>query len=102
MNENFELNRPLVFGIVGSGTAGLITALILRQSFPWAEITIVSSSKIGIIGVGEGSTEHWKTFMDLCDIPLEEMITTSTLWGFMPPIWGWWKKINYSQPRQQA
>ena len=74
MNENAELNRPLVFGIVGSGTAGLITALMLRQAFPWAEITVVSSSKIGIIGVGEGSTEHWKTFMDSCEIPLEEMI----------------------------
>lgn len=74
MNENAELSRPLVFGIVGSGTAGLITALMLRQAFPWAEITVVSSSKIGIIGVGEGSTEHWKTFMDSCEIPLEEMI----------------------------
>ena len=38
------------------------------------EITIVSSSKIGIIGVGEGSTEHWKFFMDMCNIPLAELL----------------------------
>ena len=60
--------------IVGSGTAGLITALILREAFPFREITIISSSKIGIIGVGEGSTEHWRLFMNMCNIPLGEMI----------------------------
>lgn len=60
--------------IVGSGTAGLINALILRKAFPHFNITIISSSKIGIIGVGEGSTEHWRTFMEQCDIPLLELI----------------------------
>lgn len=69
--------RKISFGIVGSGTAGLITALILRQAFPSCGITIVSSSKIGIIGVGEGSTEHWRIFMDTCDIPLEKMIVAT-------------------------
>ena len=69
-----EFQKPMSFGIVGSGTAGLITALTLKKAFPLSDITIVSSSKIGIIGVGEGSTEHWKQFMDACDIPLEEMI----------------------------
>ena len=65
---------PMSFGIVGSGTAGLITALYVRKVFPLSEITVVSSSKIGIIGVGEGSTEHWAQFMEACDIPREEMI----------------------------
>jgi tryptophan halogenase len=60
--------------IAGSGTAGLITGLILRKAFPLLDITITSSSKIGIIGVGEGSTEHWKMFMDMCDIPLAELL----------------------------
>ena len=60
--------------IVGSGTAGLISALMLRKAFPAKEITVVSSSKIGIIGVGEGSTEHWNLFMQTCDIPLAELI----------------------------
>jgi tryptophan halogenase len=60
--------------IAGSGTAGLVTGLILRKAFPLFDITIISSSKIGIIGVGEGSTEHWKVFMDMCDIPLAELL----------------------------
>lgn len=61
--------------IVGAGTAGLVSALMLRQAFPLHEITVVASSKIGIVGVGEGSTEHWKTFMQVCNIPLVDLIT---------------------------
>ena len=70
--------RTFPICIVGSGTAGLIAALILRKAFPHSDITVISSSKIGIIGVGEGSTEHWRQFMDLCDIPLEEMIVETS------------------------
>jgi tryptophan halogenase len=62
------------FCIVGSGTAGLITSLILRQAFPFSSITNISSSKIGIVGVGEGSTEHWKMFMERCNIGVDELI----------------------------
>ena len=72
-----EQTKQLSFGVVGSGTAGLITALMLRKAFVNAEITIVSSSQIGIIGVGEGSTEHWSEFMRHCDIDLEEMIVST-------------------------
>lgn len=68
------MNKPISIGIVGSGTAGLISALLFRKAFPNSEITILSSSQIGIIGVGEGSTEHWRSFMDQCNIPTEEMI----------------------------
>jgi tryptophan halogenase len=69
MSNNFSI------GIVGSGTAGMIAAIMLRQAFPSSDVTIVSSSKIGIIGVGEGSTEHWKKFMELCEIPLLDLLT---------------------------
>lgn len=71
-------NNIMSIGIVGSGTAGLTTALFLRKAFPHTSITVVSSSKIGIIGVGEGSTEHWRQFMEVCDIPTEEMISNSS------------------------
>lgn len=70
MNE-----RKISIGIVGSGTAGLLASILLRQAFPKSDITVVSSTKIGIIGVGEGSTEHWRQFMDICEINLEEMIS---------------------------
>ena len=37
--------------IVGGGTAGLVTALILKSRFSSLQIDIVKSDKIGIIGV---------------------------------------------------
>ena len=46
--------------IVGSGTAGMLAAIMLKDYFPKYSITVISSKEIGIIGVGEGSTEHWK------------------------------------------
>ena len=62
--------------IVGSGTSGLISAIILRGLFPLWNITVVSSKDIGIIGVGEGSTEHWRLyFQDKYNIPVSEMVT---------------------------
>jgi tryptophan 6-halogenase len=43
--------------IVGGGTAGWIAALFLARSQPSVhKVTVVESSKIGIIGAGEGST----------------------------------------------
>jgi tryptophan halogenase len=60
--------------IVGSGTAGLCSAVYFKQMFPLFDITVVSSSNIGIIGVGEGSTEHWKDFQTFCEIPVMEMM----------------------------
>lgn len=61
--------------IVGSGTSGLITALTINSLFKNYKVTVISSEKIGIIGVGEGSTEHWRHyFQQPCDIPVDEMI----------------------------
>jgi tryptophan halogenase len=39
------------------------------------QITVISSKEIGIIGVGEGSTEHWRQyFQEPCGIDVNEMI----------------------------
>lgn len=50
--------------VVGGGTAGFVAALILKTKFPNMHIDVIRSSKIGIVGVGEGSTEHWTNFTD--------------------------------------
>lgn len=76
--------------IVGAGTAGLITALVLKLRFKTLEIEIIKSDKIGIIGVGEGTTEHWKQFTDFCNIGFNDLIkkTDATLkYGVMFEDW---------------
>lgn len=60
--------------VLGAGTAGLVTALMLREKYPTYPITIIKSDNIGIIGVGEGSTEHWAWFMNYVGISNEELI----------------------------
>jgi len=60
--------------IVGGGTSGLVTALMLKKTYPKLNIDIIESDKIGIVGVGEGSTEHWTQFMVHCDISLSKII----------------------------
>jgi tryptophan halogenase len=59
--------------VVGGGTAGLICALILRQKLN-ISISLVHSKNIGIIGVGEGSTEHFKDFMEFVGIHQYDII----------------------------
>ena len=59
--------------IVGGGTAGFITALTLKKRLP-ISITMVIPSRIGIIGVGEGSTEHFQDFREHLGIPAETFL----------------------------
>jgi len=44
--------------IVGGGTAGWLAALMISKVHPYHELTMIESSKIGIIGAGEGSTGY--------------------------------------------
>jgi hypothetical protein len=56
--------------IVGGGSAGWMTALILarRLTKQGVEITVIESPAVGIIGVGEGSTPWLRGFFDSLDI----------------------------------
>jgi len=54
--------------VVGGGTAGCIAALMLKSQFPSKHIKIIESSNVGIVGVGESSTEHWKEFCNFTNI----------------------------------
>lgn len=68
------MKTPRNICVVGGGTAGLIAALVLKKSYPALQVDLIESSKIGIIGVGEGSTEHWKEFMDFLGINKQELL----------------------------
>jgi tryptophan halogenase len=48
--------------VVGGGTAGCVAALLLKSRFPRKDVRIVESPEVGIVGVGESSTEHWTDF----------------------------------------
>lgn len=61
--------------VLGGGTSGLITALVLKRWYPLLDVTVIESSNVGIVGVGEGSTEHWAQFMKVVGISLKELIT---------------------------
>lgn len=56
--------------ILGGGTAGWLTALQVRQLFDKAEITLVESSTVGILGAGEGSVPLLPTFIKSLGIDL--------------------------------
>lgn len=43
-------------GIIGGGTAGYLTALFLKKKYGDKNITVIESSKIPVIGVGEATT----------------------------------------------
>lgn len=64
MNKNI-----LVFG---GGLAGMLTALWANKAFPNETISLLESSRVGIVGVGEGTVPSIVPFLEELDIdPLE-------------------------------
>jgi tryptophan 7-halogenase len=59
------------FVIIGGGTAGWLTALTLNKMSPYADVSVISSEEIGILGAGEGVTPHFNLLMEQLNIPLE-------------------------------
>lgn len=66
-----EASRPTLdppdgvrtIGILGGGTAGWFTALALRAQLPALEVTVIESSRIPIIGVGEATVPSLVAFL---------------------------------------
>src|SRR5690606_16512176 len=59
--------------IVGGGTAGWMTAALFVHGWAdRADITLLESSTIGTIGVGEGSTPKMRRFFDKLGVPEAE------------------------------
>jgi tryptophan halogenase len=58
--------------ILGGGTAGWMTALQVRKLFSKADITLIESTSIGILGAGEGSVPSLPGFLKSLDIDLGE------------------------------
>ncbi|WP_329741843.1 tryptophan halogenase family protein [Dyella sp. A6] len=60
--------------VVGGGTAGWMTALLLANSDygPRLEVTVLESPQVGTVGVGEGSTPWLRGFFDSLGIEESE------------------------------
>ena len=60
--------------VLGGGSAGWITACLLHHEWSarGGSVTVVESSAVGIIGVGEGSTPQLKGFFDHLGIAEDE------------------------------
>lgn len=87
--------------IVGGGTAGWITALMAAVRHPQHNITVIESSKIGVVGVGESTTGFFTEvllngFADLgCNIN-EFIIETGATLKYGINHKGWTNNINES------
>lgn len=61
--------------VVGGGTAGWISALLVQSLVPGAQVTLVASKEIGILGAGEGTTPHFvELFLKPVGIPVEDVV----------------------------
>lgn len=59
--------------VVGAGTAGLINAIILKKHLN-IPVTVIYSKDIPIVGVGEGSTEHFSDFLNFIGVDHKTII----------------------------
>ncbi len=56
-------NKIQTIGIIGGGSAGYFSALFLKKTYPEKEVTLIESSSIPIIGVGEATTPLIMNFL---------------------------------------
>jgi tryptophan 7-halogenase len=60
--------------IVGGGTAGWLTALLVKQFYPLYQITLIESDEIGILGAGEGTVPHIIDVLEFLNISITDLI----------------------------
>jgi tryptophan halogenase len=67
--------------IIGGGTAGWLTALVVNKFWKDTNVTLIESSKIGVLGAGEGGTSNFGKMLNLLDITQTEFFnrTKSTI-----------------------
>jgi 2-polyprenyl-6-methoxyphenol hydroxylase-like FAD-dependent oxidoreductase len=72
------MTMPAHIVIAGGGTAGWLSALILQDAAKRAglsrRITVIESSRIGTVGVGEGTTALFRQMLQHLGIPEEDFL----------------------------
>ena len=80
--------------ILGSGNAGLYAAIMLKTQRRGLDVQVVGSQEIGIVGVGESSTEHVSYVMKALGLTTEEIIKECHA-TFKFGVWFDWQKEQY-------
>lgn len=76
--------------IVGGGTAGWFTASALSKVFENVDISLIETSTIPTISVGESVTPHVQAFFDFLKIPTHDwMNETGAIYKFANKFQGW-------------
>lgn len=79
--------------IIGGGTAGYLTALALKKAYPKLSVTLIESSKIPVIGVGEATTPEIRRFLfDTLQLPIVDFYEK------VKPTWKLGIKFFWGQP----
>ena len=86
-----NLSRLKRVVVLGGGTAGWFAAITLRRIFsPQVEVQVIESSKIGIVGVGEGGLLNFAAALEHNKIDVQEFIKETGAthkWGFVYEGW---------------
>jgi tryptophan halogenase len=61
-------------GIIGGGAGGYFSALLFKKHYPEYEVTVIDSSKIGILGPGEGTTPLMYETLKSLDINIVDFV----------------------------
>ena len=77
--------------ILGGGTSGYLSAAYLRNTIPTGvKIQLIESSKVGIIGVGEGTQPYTTEFLRKCGLqPIDWMKAAKATYKLGVEFNGW-------------
>lgn len=60
--------------VLGGGSAGWLTSLLVREFYPGFDITLIESEEIGILGAGEGTVPHFLDVLNFLRIPVSSLV----------------------------
>lgn len=60
--------------VLGGGTVGWLTALLVRKHYPTYNVVLIENSEIGVLGAGEGTTPSIFDVFETIDVPVADLI----------------------------